>query len=235
MGFISKIINIIKFSHDPNQLIFVHIGKCGGVTLENALKSSPLVKDLFATVHKVHIRKPPILKNASYAIVVRNPIDRAISAFNWRYKLVVTDELQKYRFEGEHEILKKYGTLNALSEALYQDGVLNLSVADEFQKIHHLKENISFYLKPLLDEISPSQLFAVFATETLDDDISTILGVQNDIYINQNSNQTPDKKKYFSEKAYQNLKTYLKDDYSYLSKLLTMNITSSAEKNSLLR
>ncbi len=126
--------------------------------------------------------------------------------------------------------------MNNLSEKLYKDQILNCAVADDFQKIHHLKENISFYLKPLLDEISPSQLFAVFATETLDEDIANILGVQNNIYIHQNSKQTSDKKKkYLSEKAYQNLKTYLKDDYSYLSKLLTMSITSSADKNSLLR
>ncbi len=225
----------MEIRDDSNLLIYVHIGKCGGVTLENAIKNSPLVKDLFVSVLKVHIQKPPILKNASYAIVVRNPIDRAISAFNWRYKLVVTDELQKFRFDGEYEILKKYGTLNALSEELYKDGVLNLSVADEFQKIHHLKENISFYLKPLLDIVSPSQLFAVFATESLDDDISNILGFKNDVYIHQNSKNVSDEKKFLSELAYRNLKLYLKDDYAYLSKLLTMNTTSSTKESILLK
>ena len=104
MGFLRRVRQWIIFRYNSNVLIYVHIVKCGGVTLENAIEDSPLVKDLFASVHKVHIRKPPILKNASYAIVVRNPIDRAISAFNWRYKLVVTDELQKHRFYGEYEI-----------------------------------------------------------------------------------------------------------------------------------
>ena len=125
---------MIKIRQKSNVLVYIHIGKCGGVTLEKAIKDSPVVKGLFASVHKVHIQKPPIIKNASYAIVVRNPIDRAISAFNWRYKLVVIDETQKHRFDGEYDILKKYGTLNALSEELYKKGVLNPAVADEFQK-----------------------------------------------------------------------------------------------------
>ena len=231
----NRLLNFFKFKDNAKTLVYVHIGKCGGVSLYNAIQNSAIVKDVFKSVHKIHIQKPPILKNASYAIVVRNPIKRAISAFNWRYKLVVTDETQKYRFKGEHEILKKYGTLNALGEKLFIDGVLNYAVANEFQKIHHLKENISFYLKPLLDEISSTQMFAVFANETLDEDIANILGVKNDIYIHQNSNHVSDDKKFLSEKAYRNLKAYLADDYSYLSKLLSMSTTFSASKDLLLK
>ena len=235
MSFLTRVRQWIKIRLKSKVLLYVHIGKCGGATLDKAIKDSPIVEGLFSSVHKVHIRKPPILKNASYAIVVRNPIDRAISAFNWRYKLVVIDERQKHRFDGEYDVLKKYGTLNALSEQLYKEGVLNLAVADEFQKIHHLKENISFYLKPLLDKVLPSQIFAVFATESLDDDIAKILGIRNDVKIHQNSKYVSDEKKFLSELAYRNLKLYLKDDYAYLSKLLTMNTTSSTKENILLK
>ena len=117
----------------------------------------------------------------------------------------------------------------------YLDEELNSAVSDEFQKIVHLKEGISFYLKPLLDKVSPSQLFAVFATETLDEDIANILSVKNEIYIHQNSQNISANKKYLSEKAYRNLKTFLADDYLYLSKLLTMKNTSSADINLLLQ
>lgn len=232
--FASNIKENLKIKDNSKTLIYIHIGKCGGVSLVNAISKSPFIKNKFSSVHKIHIRKPPILKNASYAIVVRNPIKRAISAFNWRYKLVVTDKIQKNRFNGEFEILKKYGTLNSLCEQLYLDEKLNSDVSDEFQTIHHLKENISFYLKPLLDKVSPSQLFAVFATETLNEDIARILNVKNELYIHQNSKKSSANKKFLSEKAYRNLKTYLADDYLYLSKLLTINNTSSADKNLLL-
>ncbi len=225
----------LKIKDNSKTLIYIHIGKCGGVTLGNALKKSSFVQNKFSSVHKIHFRRPPILKNVSYAIVIRNPIKRAISAFNWRYKLVVTDEIQKNRFDGEYEILTKYRTLNSLCEQLYLDEELNSAVSDEFQKIVHLKEGISFYLKPLLDKVSPSQLFAVFATETLDEDIANILSVKNEIYIHQNSQNISANKKYLSEKAYRNLKTFLADDYLYLSKLLTMKNTSSADINLLLQ
>ncbi|MDC0195960.1 sulfotransferase family protein, partial [Candidatus Thioglobus sp.] len=75
------------FSDNPDSLIYVHIGKCGGATLGKSLLNSPIVNERFRTFTKIHVCKPPILKNASYAIVVRNPIKRAVSAFNWRYKL----------------------------------------------------------------------------------------------------------------------------------------------------
>ena len=219
---------------NPKTLIYIHIGKCGGMTLDTALNNSSIVKSKFSSVFRIHIMKPVIMKHVSYAIVVRNPVQRAISAFNWRYKLVVTDGTQKNRFDGEYEILKKYKTFNSLCELLYTDGVLNSVVSDEFKKIHHLKENISFYLKPLLDKISPSQLFAVFATETLNEDIANILNINNELYIHQNTKNI-NYKKFLSKKSYNNLKSYLADDYLYLSKLIDMNKTSSVDKQLLLK
>lgn len=226
--------NRLEIKDDSKTLIFVHIGKCGGKSTYEAIKKSQLVKNKFSLVLKTHLRKPPILKNASYAFVVRNPIKRAISAFNWRYKLVVTDEIQKNRFDGEYEILKKYETLNALCDELYVNKIINSAVSDEFQKIHHLKQNISHYLKPLLDIISPSQIFAVFATETLDEDIFNKLKIKNTFYIHQNSKSLSSDKDFLTEKAYSNLRTYLSEDYLYLSKLITMNKSYAANKKKLL-
>ena len=108
-----------KITDHSNTLIYIHIGKCGGASLHSSIINSPRVKEAFASIHKIHIKKPPILKNASYAIVVRNPIKRAISAFNWRFKLVVNDEAQRHRFKGEYEILQKYGTLNTYTQMVF--------------------------------------------------------------------------------------------------------------------
>ena len=65
--------------------------------------------------------------------------------------------------------------------------------------------------------------------------IANILGIRNDVYVHQNSKNVSDEKKFLSELAYRNLKLYLKDDYDYLSKLLTMNTTSSTKENILLK
>jgi len=221
-------------SKNPKPLIFVHIGKCGGTTLNNILNNSSKIKSMFSLVYRIHLKKPPIIKHASYVIVCRNPIQRAISAFNWSYKLVVTDKAQGVLFEGEYDVLKKYKTFNNLCEQLYIDGALNYTASKDFQTIHHLRENMTFYLKPLLDKISPSQLFAVFAAETLNQDVVNILNISVRNNSNLNLEVSPNKK-FLSKKAYSNLKTYLADDYRYLSKLISMSTTSSVDKEILLK
>lgn len=56
--------------------------------------------------------------NEKYVIVLRNPIKRFISAFNWRYKLVIDDKTQTNRFIGEKEILEHYNCVNNLAEKI---------------------------------------------------------------------------------------------------------------------
>lgn len=58
----------------PPQPIFVHIGKTGGSTLKRA----------FPTTWKksIHLKKPKHKHGNSYITVVRDPIDRVISAYN---------------------------------------------------------------------------------------------------------------------------------------------------------
>lgn len=66
------------------HLIYVHVGKCGGASVLSALQQSDLVAQFFTSLTKVHLRKPPIHRRSQYLLVVRNPIARAVSAFNWR-------------------------------------------------------------------------------------------------------------------------------------------------------
>ena len=106
MRFISKQINrrirrtlifsILKnvkryFSYNDNEdnLIYIHIGKCGGSSLGQAINESEIIKKRFKKITTIHLSKPPILKKARYLIVIRDPIERSLSAFNWRYKNVV--------------------------------------------------------------------------------------------------------------------------------------------------
>ena len=80
-------------------------------------------------------------ENCDYLICLRNPISRAISAFEWRKKLVVSDPPpnQATRFRGEYEVLRAYDSFSDLASKLYQeDTSLNEFVARDFQLIHHL-------------------------------------------------------------------------------------------------
>ena len=155
----------------------VHIGKCGGSSLRRAL----LAQDEKPDLRIIHIRKPPIKPKGRYYIVVRNPLSRALSAFNWRHKLVVETEEQKDRFEGEWQVLQKYGNLNALANALYtEDGADNKRAQADFRKVHHLQEDIAFYLSELLEGITPAQVEGVFSQETLDADIEQAFGLKSE-------------------------------------------------------
>ena len=156
--------------------ILIHIGKCGGTSLKQAIKESEKLK----ITKVVHVDKPIFIQNKNYYIVARDPISRCISSFNWRYKLVVTDQIQKHRFKGEYDVLKKYQILNHLVEKLYdKEGNLNSEIAAEFETIHHLRERISYYLKEFLKDCQPSMIKGVFMQESLNADIDKYLDVNN--------------------------------------------------------
>ena len=55
------------YSNNVNELIYIHIGKCGGRSLEDALNRSPIVKKQFTSVRRVHLFKPPILEKSKYS------------------------------------------------------------------------------------------------------------------------------------------------------------------------
>ena len=183
----------------------------------------------------MHVEKPLILKKAKYLIVIRNPIKRAISAFNWRFYLSEKDEAQRQRFDGEWEILNKYKMLNNLAEELYVNDVLNMEVSKEFQKIHHIKQNIAFYLSELLSNITSDQIFCVISTETIYEDIINHLKVTDVKKFYENGKFTNDTKKYLSENAYNNLKRYLHDDYRCIEKLLNLKESTVCDRSILLK
>ncbi|MCH2094032.1 MAG: sulfotransferase family protein [Rhodobacteraceae bacterium] len=223
----------LRFGDHDACLVYVHIGKCGGASLWSAIRKSDRIANSFRSVRKIHVEKPPILKRARYAIVLRNPVVRAVSAFNWRYKLVVEDG-KREKFPNEREILKKYQTINTLSENLYDADGLNTQVAHDFNHIHHLHENISFYLTDLLKSVSREQIFFVLSTETLDADVAALTGIKKVARIHENAHKTDTRKKALTTSGRANLKRFLADDYQAIEDLLSLNHTTQTEKNVLL-
>ncbi|MDN3517869.1 hypothetical protein QWY84_09620 [Aquisalimonas lutea] len=203
----------------PNPNILVHVGKCGGSTLKKAAKRQQRYKSMKV----VHIKKPPIHKGASYLLTIRNPISRALSAFNWRYKLVVEDETQKDRFQGEWAILTKYGTLDTLALSLYaKDGSANAEAQQDFLSIHHLGENIHFYLGELLQSVEPDQIRGVFSQEFLDSDIYDIFGLPSTERRKSNKKITEPSRLELSPQAVENMKRFLRNDYECIERLHEM-------------
>jgi hypothetical protein len=224
----------VSLKDNDKLLLYIHIGKCGGTSVWRAINASPKLQYEFQRIERVHVLQAPILAKCKYLIVIRNPIKRALSAFNWRYKLVVESAIQKNRFDGEYDVLTKYQTLNNMAENLYQNGELDKAVANEFRLIHHLKEDIAFYIGELLNDLKMEQIYGVLATESLNEDIENVLGVTITWKMFENSSSTISEKKYLSDIAYLNLKKFLSKDYAAIKKLLKLSNSTNSKEHTLL-
>ena len=192
-----------------DNLVFIHIGKCGGDTVRKELKSYNI------KFSSIHIKKCKYKPNKNYIIVIRNPINRFISAFNWRYYLVCDSKKQENRFKNEKNILSKYQNVNNLcSDLKINQNIFNGKKSSD-NYIHHLKEDIFFYLKNFIDKCPKEQILGVICTETIKNDMKNIFNI--DILNHKNNNKKYSK--VITDENYQILKNYLKNDYLIIDKL----------------
>jgi hypothetical protein len=168
-------------------------------------------------------------------LAIRNPLSRAVSAFNWRHLLVVETEKQKDRFPGEWEILRKHQTLNALAESLYEDGIPNEKAIWEFRTIHHLRESIAFYLGDFPERVKPERIFAVFCAEFLDQEVEDILKVSFGARLHENRSKQPEERTRLSDIGRANLARVLEDDYRVVGWLCEVKKLPSQKREVLLR
>ena len=214
------------------QLQFVHIGKCAGSTVEKLLSLSPVVREQYSSFFESHINGVVVDSSCDYLFCLRNPIDRAFSAFEWRKKLVLEDALpdQVRRFPGEVRILRQYKSLGSMARLLYRpDGRLNQAVARDFRSVHHLRESISFYCSPLLGVLTPSNILGVVCQETLADDCARILAV-DPAGLQERSNASKQQADLDLDlEAVNNLKRFLVDDYQSIAALWSFGALSDQQ------
>ena len=202
------------------DFILIHIGKCGGNTLNTTLKN------LKYKFKKKHIQPINFNPNRKYIIVIRNPISRFISAFNWRMYNVCDTRTQEDRFKGEASLLKKFKTVNALAESLYDsDGTLRINLSEKHFYIHHIYEDINFYIGNFLNICNPENIYGVILTETITNDLKRLFNV--DTIPHMLKNKQYDKK--LSELGYSNLKKYLHKDYSCIDKMYSMKLITKEQ------
>lgn len=214
-----KFLNFLNKKKNKVDKVFIHVGKCGGSSVIEELKK----KDI--KFFEKHVAKLKFRKNKKYYIIIRNPISRFISAFDWRYKLVVEDEVQKDLFEGEYALLKKYGTVNNLAENIYNEkGELVLDFRNDDFYIHHIKEDIDFYLGDLLKKCKKKHILAVLATETLSEDLKKSFDITLTSHLKKNK-----KKNELSSLALNNLIKYLEKDFECIERLNDMDLLTEIQ------
>jgi len=214
-------------------LYFVHIGKCGGSSLRRAVSKSRIVKNRFVGVQRFHFEKPIPNAKASYLFAVRNPIDRAISAFNYRRESIRRGGEEKH--PGEREVFNSYPTLNELAEAVISNGHVNEGVFESWNRVHHLgDESIAFYLEDLMPTLSKEQVFGIVSVERFNEDSQRLLGVSPGHRRNNRKN-VPDADLALSTLGRQNLSTLLERDFELLEQLLDLVGASHQKKKLLLQ
>lgn len=198
-----------------NELFtLIHIGKSGGTTVKGELKRHNI------KFKECHVSKPIYNPHEKYLIVLRNPIQRFISAFNWRYFLLFDRKTQQERFLGEKELLEKYKSVDELATEMRKTKKLN-----KFKKIfngspknknyiHHLKEDINYYLNNIIYKCSPEQIIGIITTETLHSDMKKLFNI--DVKYHSMSNPTYNTKKKITNETYNTLREYLHKDYEII-------------------
>lgn len=175
-----------------------------------------------------HQNRPEISDHYKYIISIRNPIKRFVSAYYWKIQALETKAYGEDCPE-ELEALYSWGSANNLAEALYDDeGYLN-EEADAFIEkrwttyMNHIGMDLDYYLGHLLENIDPGQILGTIAAETMADDLIRVLGPLSNPKVTLGHDKKNDNyPREISRKAYNNLKSYLADDYECLRKLDSM-------------
>ena len=194
---------------NKGNIHLIHIGKCGG----SSVRSELIKKNFNFTCF--HSQKVKYDKNANYIIVIRNPIQRFISAFNWRCNLVCLEKSQKTRFNNEYNLLNKYKNIDTLCRDLKDNPNIFNGDFNSNNYIHHLKEDIHFHLEDIIDKCSKSQIVCVVLTETIKEDLKTYFGIESSIHEKNNCKFH----KKITDENYKILKNYLKKDYEVVEKM----------------
>ncbi|MBN21912.1 MAG: hypothetical protein CL678_11590 [Bdellovibrionaceae bacterium] len=192
-----------------DNLAIIHIGKCGGSTVLDELKFNKIKHA------KIHMQEAIYQPNKKYVIVIRNPIKRFISAFNWRYYLVCDSRQQFDKYNNEKTILNKYKNVDNLCNDLKINPHIFNGSPSSGNYIHHLKEDINFYLKNFIKKCPKKQIFGIICTETLKKDMKNVFNIDVTLHKKNNSKYN----KNITNENYKILKSYLKNDYIIIHKM----------------
>jgi hypothetical protein len=188
----------------------IHIGKCGGLSLSTALSKNNID---FEGIHVDGYGDNFDFKNKKYVILIRNPIERYISSFNFTFERIDSWG------GGEHikNMLGKYKTLNRMAKELYVNEELNEEVKREMYILPHLEWDIAKYLRPILEQCNKDNIIKVITTNDLKKEAKKLFGVR--VKKRNASKPKQEGALLLCEESHNNLKRFLKEDYDCIQTL----------------
>jgi len=223
--------------------IVIHVGKCSGTPFTRSLRSH---KIRFNVIHHANIPNPdPIIPNNlikgkgrddyQFIFCIRHPIDRLISAFNFRYTRGIIRK-ENDHFEGEIEGFEYFKTIQNLAENLYnEDGSENLKAINFCSSCDHIKYGLHHYL----NNFNETYNIRVIKHEHLQEDYKNVFNkdillpdhnVQQNFISKINSSHRKYTKIEITKKMYNNLKRFLKKDMDIIERLEKYNLITKEYK-----
>lgn len=183
------------------KLIFVHVGKAGGGTIQESLQKSPLFSNY--KCERVHYRPPQYNESDKYLFVLRNPVDRVISAYYWRKHFSESSK----KHIAESAIFRDYPTIDSLLQD--QENIKKL------HRVSHVDQGFAHHFRGM-DIIRPDQILAVLCTHTLNSDLKEYLNIESGLEVrdNKSNQQSP------SDETLAILTRYCEKEYIAIENLL---------------
>ena len=203
----------------------IHIGKCGGGNLRKMVKHNP---EKYNIIHLKQIKFNP---NKKYIVLIRDPITRFVSAFNWKQLRIIDLNMMNKARKNEKKQFIYWDNANHLAENIYhEDGSLNMDAYNFIKNdCNQMQKDISFHLKYLLHKFNRKNC-KVMKMETYERDFLNLFK-EKWLGKRHKNNKKPT---YLSEKAIINLKKFLKKDYECIEILAKKKCVSKEYYNKVL-
>jgi hypothetical protein len=221
----------------------IHIGKCAGQTVNKYLLHNKV------RVDRIHARVPEIdrLQRTGVVVVLRDPIARIISAFNWRHPSTRPVDGKSCCPRMDHTELelafyKCFDHVNEFAEALDEDSQCGSRARDALTKhMKHIGMGYEFYFAQDVMSTLEKHLVFVIHQEHLTQDLHDFLLWNNiklthdripvshsaDGAIYPKMNDT-----YLSQDGRNTLRAHLARDYAIYEKLERMSVDMSGTRRS---
>lgn len=168
--FFNPTLDVVNSSSTQLKIVFVHVGKCAGETISYCLRQA--IKPDVCALFEYHcfnantlIRELTELKQLSYVIATRDPLERWISSFNWDVHNLVLSS--KNPSPSLLRMLASYPSVQSLARGVLagQDDAIRFATSC------HMGMGLSWYIHPDIVNSLLSKRTYILRTEHLETDL----------------------------------------------------------------